>query len=177
MINEGACITNKHNSWLACHIVCTPDRQMYCSHPVWNATHWWDWEGTHQYQNEYIISVIWDAMQLMWRHYNNGVTWAAGCLKLPTTWLTVQQCSRWQQRKHQSSILLSLCEGIHGSLEESPHKGTTLRKAFSCHRADQQVLPTERVSLSYGVPHSYSNGQPFGNWDFKIFMIIEQWDM
>ena len=123
----------------------------------------WFW----QCQNQYIISVIWDALPLMWRHYNNDVTWAAGRLKLPTDNLadcpTVFQLTT---KETPSSILLSLCERIHGSLVESPHKGTTLRKAFSCHRADQQVLPTETVSLSNGVPHSYSNEQHFGNWDF-----------
>ena len=81
-------------------------------------------------------------------------------------------CSGWQQRK-QISTLLTLCEGIHRPLVDSPHKWPVIRKAFPC---------VEVFSVSWhaasenGFPHIFPFAHVFkllwAGYSFPLIIVI-----
>ena len=63
----------------------------------------------------------------------SDITWAWCCLKSLESWLFIQQLVQANNRKHQTSTLLALCERNPPIMMDSPHNGSVVWKAFPCH--------------------------------------------
>ena len=88
----------------------------------------------------------------LWVTYYNGLIWSSWCLKSGGTRLFVQQYFCWgvQQRQHQISTLLTICEG-NPPLVDSPHKGPVTTGWFPSHRASNRESPP----VSWTHPGTY----------------------
>ena len=99
-------------------------------------------------KSEVADSAIYKAIQSLYRCHMGVMASKSGVsVVCPATY------SSKQQPKHQSSVSHALCEGIHQSPVDTPHKGPVKWQAYQCHDSSCSESNLSKVSKDLRLAH------------------------